>query len=141
LSILSDKLGRRKTVVYTAVIIQVAGTALLAFCHGPEVWPIVVINGLVLEGLAAVVITMVMETRGIGTKYAATALGISWTAGGLGSFITPTLGSAMAEIQPEYAFIFWAAMGMVSLLLFYFVEETGWKNKQEKSTLLEEVAS
>jgi MFS family permease len=129
LAMLSDRIGIRKAIAYPAIMLTIVGVGLLSVFSGVLVWPIVIFTGVAQEGLAAVVITMVMETEGVGTKYAGTALGLSWTLSGLGGFFSPPLGNRLAVINPSFAFIFWSAMAAISLLAIHFAKETGWKKK------------
>jgi MFS family permease len=129
LSLLSDKLGLRKAIMMPSLLITLTGVGMLAFSSGPVVWLSVVMIGVVQEALAAVYITLMMETEGIGTAYAGTALGLSTTIAGIGNFLAPPLGNRLAEINPSFAFIFWAAMLAVSFIIYFFIRETGWRQK------------
>jgi hypothetical protein len=53
----------------------------------------------------------------------------------IGRSFAPPLGDSLANISLTVAwpFIFWAALGVVGLILLCFVEETGWKGEVEKS--------
>jgi MFS family permease len=130
LSLLSDKIGYRKRIVYLAIIMQIIGVGLLSIVHNSFVWVLVIGIGLAIEGLAAGMITIIMETKGIGGTYAGTALGLNNTIALTGAFFSPPLGNMLAEINPSLAWIFWAGLATVGLCLFYFVEETGWKKRE-----------
>ena len=99
-----------------------------------------ILIGISVESLAAVLITMVMETAGKGGTYAGTALGLCTTLGLLGSFFAPPVGNRLAVINPSFAFIFWASMALVGLIIFFFVRETGWKKSvillEDKNTVI-----
>jgi hypothetical protein len=90
----------------------------------------VIIIGLCQEGIAAITITLTMETEGVGTTYAGTALGLTSTASKLGGVVGPPLGNGMAAIKPAYGFVFWAISGAVATLMFFFVKETGSRRRQ-----------
>ena len=85
--------------------------------------------GKIREGLWSLMITMIMETDGVGAKYSGAALGLSSTITPLGNFLAPPIGNRLALIKPGYAFLFWAALGVVGLVIFHFIRETGWKRK------------
>jgi len=136
LSVLSDRLGRRKTIIYMSMTLVIIGIGGMSFINGPIIWALVVMVGLGQESLAAVAITMTMETKGIGAKYAGTALGLIMSMSLLGGTIGPPIGNGLAEINPSYAFIFWAVMVFMGLFIFSFSEETGWR---KKSAYVEEV--
>ena len=112
------------------IIITVICVGLLSVFRGAAVWPLAILMGIVREGLFAGVITMGMETKGIGAEYSGTALGLMWTLAHLGNFFSPPLGNRLAVINPSLAFIFWSAMALMSLLVFHFAEETGWTKRE-----------
>jgi MFS family permease len=127
LSLLSDRLGLRKTVFIPSLLIAALGYGLLSVFTNAAIWPLVLILGLVQEGNAALFITMVMESKGVGRKYSGTALGLLMAFGGLGSFFGPPLGNSLAVFNPGYAYICWAILAALAILMVLFVKETGWK--------------
>lgn len=129
LSWLSDRIGLRKAILYLAMLMTIVGVGLLSVFSGVVVWPLVILAGIVQEGLAAILITVTMETKGIGAAYAGTALGLNMTFSGVGGFFSPPIGNRLAEINPSFAFIFWSSLIVVALFIFRFVEETGWRKK------------
>jgi cyanate permease len=135
LSVLSDRIGLRKIVLYLVVAMIIIGVSLLSIFGGSATWVAVVMVGLVQESFFALAITMIMETRGIGATYAGTALGLGTTMSGLGGFFGPPIGNRLAEINPRFGFAFWAAMAAAGLVVFRFVEETGWKKRGTENTL------
>jgi len=138
LSFLSDKIGLRKAIVYPSVIMIIIGVGLLAVFNGGLVWFLMILIGVSVESLAAILITMVMETAGSGGTYAGTALGLGTTLALTGNFIAPPLGNRLAVIDPKFAFIFWSGLALVGLIVSFFVRETGWKKSvillEEKDT-------
>jgi MFS family permease len=133
LSFLSDRIGSRKRVVLPAITIYLVCVGLLSIFGNGLVFLLVILAGLTQEGLWAILITMVMETEGVGAENSGTALGMAMTFGGLGSFLAPPLGNRLAVINPGYAFIFWAVLVVVAVTLIYFVKETGWKKRGQPS--------
>jgi predicted MFS family arabinose efflux permease len=129
LSLLSDRIGLRKAILYPSYIITIVCLGLLSYFTGGAVWPVVISLGIVREGLWAIVITMIMEIEGVGAKYAGAALGLMASITPLGNFLAPPIGNRLALIEPGYAFLFWAALGLAGLAAFYFVRETGWKKQ------------
>ena len=81
-ALLSDRLGRRRPLLIIASLMIAAGIGALAVVDGALVWPAVIFAGMVRDGFMAIIITVVMELRGIGPRYAATATGfimaITW---------------------------------------------------------------
>ena len=125
LSILSARFGLRKGFIVPAVFITLMSMTILPFSHANFVWLLVILIGMVRDGYFAVLMTMVIETRGIGPAYAGTAMGIIFSLGNLGAFISSPTGNRLAVIRPEFAFLFWAALLGVSVLIFGFVKVSG----------------
>jgi hypothetical protein len=69
------------------------------------------------------------EAKGIGIVYAGTAIGLMQTIFNVGSFIAPPLGNSLAHANRGFPFFLWAAFGLLALLAFYFVKETGWRQR------------
>jgi MFS family permease len=130
LSILSDKIGRRKAVLYFAMFMVIIGVSLLALFGGAIAWPAIILAGIVQEAFFAISITMIIETKGVGAVYAGTAMGLTGMFAGLGGFFAPPIGNRLAEIEPRFAFLFWLLLVVAALVAFYFVTETGWKKKK-----------
>lgn len=124
-SILAARLGLRKGYIMGTFLITLISVALIPYVHGFMIWSLVIFIGLLRDGYFAVLMTMVIESRGIGAAYAGTAMGIIFSFGNLGSFISAPLGNRLAVIRPEFAFMFWAAMMVISLFVFNFVKEGG----------------
>jgi MFS transporter, ACS family, D-galactonate transporter len=133
LSFLSDRMGSRKQVLYPAVMIYFICVGLLAFVSSSAIWPIVMLLGLMQEGVAALLITTVMETEGVGAANSGTAFGIIYTLGAVGNFVAPPLGNRMAEINLGSAFLIWAGLIGIALVLLLFVKDTGWKKAAQKT--------
>lgn len=130
LSMLSDRIGLRKAIIYPAILMTITGVGLLSVFNGAVVWPLVILVGIVQEGMVAVTITMSIETKGVGAMYAGTALGLIMTLTRLGSFFAPPIGNSFAVMNPSFAFIFWSALAVAALFMFYFVKETGWRKSE-----------
>ena len=125
LSLLSDRLGLRKAILLPAALVAMVGVGLLSVVNGPAIWPCVILAGFVQEAFAAISITVIMETKGVGPAYAGTALGLATTLSGVGGFLSPPIGNRLALINPSFAFIFWVALIAVAFCLLLFVKETG----------------
>jgi hypothetical protein len=86
---------------------------------------VVIANGIISTGfgMGFTLGAMIMEIEGVGASYAGTAIGLIWTFGALGNFITPPLGNSLASIDPGFPFIFWGSLVIVPLLTLRFVRE------------------
>lgn len=123
LALLYSRLGSKRALLLSAMLMTVIGVGLLSIVDGVLVWPLVILVGLFREGLIAILITMVMEVKEVGVVYAATALGLSQSLGNLGAFISPPLGNSLASIDPSLPFAFWAALAVVALLVVFRFEK------------------
>ena len=68
---------------------------------------------------------MAIETKGIGSAYAGTALGVIFTMERVGRFFFPPLGGYLADrVNPELPFVFWGALVVMSFFVLYFLKES-----------------
>ena len=125
LTLISGRLGLRKGIILPVLFIAFISLVLLPQFQGFMVWPLVILFGSARDGYFAILMTMVIESRGIGATYAGTAMGIIFSFGNFGAFIASPLGNRLAVISPQYAFFFWAALLGISILIFRTVRETG----------------
>lgn len=121
-SILSGRLGLRKGYILPALLLSLISVTLFPLFQGSMIWPLVILFGFVRDGYFAVLMTMVIESRGIGPAYAGTAMGIIFSFGNLGTFFASPSGNRLALVRPAFAFIFWAVLAGISILVFRFVQ-------------------
>lgn len=127
LALLSDRLGLKKPVLFPVLIVAILGVALLPLVNSAVVFVLMILVGVSRDGFMAVCFTMSTETEGIGVVYAATAMGLAQTVANVGSLISPPLGNSLASINPGFPFFLWAVFGLLGLVAFIFVKETGWR--------------
>jgi len=125
LTLLSDKLGRRKAVLIPGLVITVICSGLLSTVTGQAAWIPVMLIGTVRDMIWAMAATITVETKGVGPVYAGTAVGIVHTCTRIGYTIAPPIGNSLEEIQPGLAYIFWAGMAALAVLMFLMVREPG----------------
>jgi len=130
LSSLSDKLGARKPILFAGLFIAIFAIGLIPFADGAAVWVLMILAGLFMDGFMALLTTMLLETEGVGQKFSGLAVGIVFTIAQLGSVISPPIGGFLAGIDRHWPFIFWAALGAVALIPFFFTKETGRRLKK-----------
>jgi MFS family permease len=114
----SDRLGARKRLLAVLVVVISVGTGALSIASGWAVWAAIALVGMVRDGSTAILITMVIETEGVGPVYAGTATGLVMLFFFVGNLISPPIGNRLADISPGLPFVFWAALvalGLVSL--------------------------
>jgi len=125
LALLANRLGLRKVVLFPVLLITIVGVALLPVVDNAMVWVLMIMVGIARDGFMAISFTMSIETEGIGVLYAGTAVGLVQTIFNVGPVISPPLGNSLAETNPGFPFFLWAAFGLLALVAFCFVKETG----------------
>jgi MFS family permease len=76
LTLMSDRLGKRKAILVPSLVISTLGIGLLGFTSGAPFWLVVVVTGAFRDMIWAMAATMTVESEGIGPGYAGTAVGI-----------------------------------------------------------------
>lgn len=122
IALLSDRLGSRKKILIPAALMMTIGTGLLSLVDGILVWVAVIVAGIIRDGFMAVFMTMIIETKGIGSVYAGTGIGLVMIFSGLSSMASPPIGNSLAHIHPGLPFVFWAGLGMVGSLSLFLVK-------------------
>jgi len=129
-SSLSDRIGSRKIILLTALIVTLLCFSLLPIVDGIIVWILMITSGMLMDAFMSAINTTLLETEGVGPEYSGTALGIVFSVAQLGGVISPPLGNSLADFNPGLPFIFWAALSLVPIILMMFVKETGWRAKK-----------
>jgi len=125
LCFLSDKIGSRKIILYIGLIVALVCVGLIPVVEGGTIWILMLLAGIFMDGFMSLIVTMLLETEGVGPKYSGTALGIVFTIVHIGSVSSPPLGNSLASISQEAPFFFWASLSIVALVMLVFVRETG----------------
>ena len=123
LALLSDRFRSRKTVLIPAVLITAASVALLSVAHDQTVWLFVILAGLFRDGFMAIILSMVIEVKGVGADYAGTATALVLAVSRLGGFVGPPLGNGLAGFHPGLPFVFWGALALITPISLYLVKE------------------
>lgn len=123
IAMLSDKLRMRRKVLITATLMTIIGSGLLTFVEGILIWPSVMIAGIVRDGFMAIFMTMIIETKGVGEKFAGTAMGLVMIFSRLGGLLSPPVGNSLADINLSLPFLLWAGLAVVGLIGFLFTKE------------------
>jgi MFS family permease len=133
LALLSNKFGLRKAVLFPVLVVTIICVALLPMVDSAMVYVLMILMGVARDGFMAICLTMSIETKGIGVVYAATAMGLAQTVLNMGSLISPPLGNSLVPADnpaAPFPFLLWAAFGLLGLVAFIFVKETGWRRRE-----------
>jgi len=125
IALMSDRLGSRKIVLMAALLMTASGVGLLSIADGTFVWAAVLVAGVSRDGFMAILMTLIIELKGIGATYAGTAMGLVMVFSRLGSVISPPIGNSLAGLNLSLPFIFWAAMALMGLTGLVFIRERG----------------
>ena len=123
LALLSDRLGSRKKVLIPAVLITAISIVLLSAADDQAVWLLVILAGIFRDGVMAILMSMIIEVKGVGGAYAGTAVALVIAISQLGNFIAPPFGNSLARFYPGLPFVFWGALALISLVSLSFVKE------------------
>jgi hypothetical protein len=113
----------RITLMFIAVLITVAGVGFMSVARGPGMWIAVIAAGIIRDGFMAVQMTVLMETKGVGVKYAGTGVGLVQMISRIGETISPPLGNSLARFKPGYPFLLWSGMAALALGAFFLMKE------------------
>jgi len=118
--LLAEKFRAIKGMSLFSICALAVTLALLPFLNSFGVWLILIFGGLGRSGLGSLINVMLLETKGVGSTYGGTAIGLASTVSMVGAFLAPPLGNSLVSINQGLPFIFWAcltAAGVPLLLL------------------------
>jgi len=125
--LLAEKFKVMKGMSLFSIFALVVTLASLPFLNGAGVWLILIFGGLGRSGLGSLVNVILLETKGVGSTYGGTAIGLASTISMVGAFLAPPLGNSFASISPGSPFIFWACLAALGIPPLLFLKS---KNKQ-----------
>jgi MFS family permease len=120
---LSDRLDTRKWFLIAASLIISIGVGTLTIAGGAAIWLAVVFAGVVRDGFMAIFMTSVTEQKGVGSKHAGTAIGLTLTLSQLGGLIAPPLGNSLGIFDLRFPFILWAVMALLGFVTLTTLKE------------------
>jgi len=127
-ALLSDRLGSRRGVLITAAVFICIGTGLLGVAEGILIPVAVLTAGLFRDGFMAITMTAIIEVKGIGARFAGTAIGLSLSVMGIANVFSPPIGNWLERFGPGTPFLFWASLVGISLVCYLFVQRTSVKS-------------
>lgn len=130
LAFLSDRIGSRKIILYVSMFAGIISIGLLPLADGALVWVLMMLAGIFMDGFMSIIVTLLLETEGVGTVYSGTALGAVFTIAHIGSVASPPLGNSLASISSGAPFLFWASLSLIGLVPLFLIKETGWRTNK-----------
>jgi MFS family permease len=122
-TLLSDRLGLRKSILVPGILVTCIGIGLLWVVTGPAVWLLVIMAGVFHDMVWAIAATMIVETEGIGPAYAGMAVGLVHSFTRIGYTFSPPAGNSLVTLQPGLPYVFWAGLSLAALAIFLFARE------------------
>ena len=110
ITLLSDKLGMRKRIVILTASIAALGIGLIFFLQGDLLWVAVLAAGFARDGMMAILISMTIQTRGVGHVNAGLASGFVLIFAGVGGLVAPPVGNWLVDLAGNLPFLFWAVL-------------------------------
>jgi cyanate permease len=114
----ADRRKNKKWGLAAMILLIATGTGWLSFADGLAAWGAIALVGMLRDASAALLITMVIETDGVGPVYAGTASGFMMFFFFAGNLLAPPAGNLLADRAAGLPFVFWGglvALGILSL--------------------------
>ncbi|MFP4641610.1 MAG: CynX/NimT family MFS transporter [Dehalococcoidia bacterium] len=125
MGIISDRIGSRKAVLVPSLFIVAISLGAIPFVDGYAIWALIIVTGLLRGGMFPLFTSLAVEQKGVGARYAGTAIGVVTSVTMIGASFAPPLGGAIAGIYGGgAAIITWAVLSIITLSGFIFIHET-----------------
>jgi MFS family permease len=125
IALLSDRVGIRRGVLIVAALLIGSGTGLLGFSSGIFISAAVLIAGISRDGFMAITMTAIIEERGIGARFAGSAVGLNMSVMGIAGVFAPPVGNWLAKFGIGLPFLFWASLVFLGSMGYLFMRPIG----------------
>lgn len=119
ISMLSDRLQKRRVFLLVPTLIMAIGFGMLSIASGPLIWLAIAIAGFTFDGYMSITQTTTIEVEGIGMRYAGTALGFVSLIRSIGGIFSPPIGNGLSFFGPSVPFAFWGIMALIAMFVFW----------------------
>ncbi len=123
IALLSDRIGSRRGVLIMAMLLIGSGTGLLGIAGGGLISLAVLLAGITRDGFMATSMTAIIETEGVGRRFAGSAAGLAMSAMGVSNVLAPPIGNWLAQFGAGLPFLFWAALVFSGILVYLFLRQ------------------
>ena len=124
IALLSDRIRSRRGVLMAAALLICIGTALLGFTSGVLISLAVLIAGVSRDGFMALTMTAIIEEKGIGARFAGTAIGLNMSVMGVAGVFAPPVGNWLVKLGAGIPFLFWASLVLLGFVGYFFMRRT-----------------
>jgi len=121
IALLSDRVGSRRGVLMAAALLIGIGTGLLGFTSGVLISAAVLIAGISRDGFMAITMTAIIEEKGIGARFAGTAIGLNMSVMGIANVFAPPVGNWLSKFGSGPPFLFWASLVFLGFMGYFFM--------------------
>jgi len=132
-ALLSDRVGSRRGVLMAAALLIGIGTGLLGFASGVLISVAVLIAGIARDGFMAITMTAIIEVKGIGARFAGSAIGLNMSVMAIVSVFAPPVGNWLAKFGSGLPFLFWASLVFLGFVAYLFLRQPARSNCYEIS--------
>ncbi len=129
--LLASRFTGYKMILFIGILVTIISLGLLPMVNDTTIWPLIVISNFLRSGASVATNVLIFETRGVGSTYGGTAMGLVNSIGMVGAFVAPPIGNSFANISPSTPFLFWSGFVALSLPLFIFL----WKPKRNEDSI------
>jgi predicted MFS family arabinose efflux permease len=114
--LLSYKIRSRKAILAISMISATTMLALFPFVNSAGIWVLLIACGFLRSGGPTLINVLIIEMKGVGGNYGATAMGLASTISMVGAFLAPPIGNSFADNGAGLPFLFWAGLSLLSLV-------------------------
>jgi cyanate permease len=123
IALLSDRVGSRRGVLMAAALLIGIGTGLLGFTSGVLISVAVLIAGISRDGFMAITMTAIIEEKGIGARFAGSAIGLNMSVMGIAGVFAPPVGNWLVKFGSGLPFLFWASLVFLGFVAYLFMRQ------------------
>jgi predicted MFS family arabinose efflux permease len=116
--LLSNRLKAHNSMFLFSLVVLVLSLALLPLVKDTGVWVLIVVTGILRSAQPALTNILIFETKGVGSTYGGTAIGMTMSMGMIGGTLGPPLGNSFTSLGQGVPFFFWAALAAVAIPIF-----------------------
>ncbi|NNL78615.1 MAG: MFS transporter [Desulfobacterales bacterium] len=124
IALFSDRVGSRRGVLMAAALLIGIGTGLVGFTSGVLISAAVLIAGISRDGFMAITMTGIIEEKGIGARFAGSAIGLNMSLMGIAGVFAPPVGNWLAKFGTGLPFQFWASLVFLGFMGYFFMRPT-----------------
>ena len=83
----------------------------------------VIIAGIARDGFMAITMTAVIEEKGVGARFAGSAIGLNISLMGITNVFAPPAGNWLAQFGSGLPFLFWASLVFLGFTAYFFLQK------------------